>query len=82
MESILETTADDLGVAGYDTSFAYGRVNAGAAVVEAKGFTPAPDATPPTTSLEKRLPKLSCSWQTVSIRASLLEAVFLWVTAS
>jgi thermitase len=40
VESILEDTADDLGSAGWDTSFGYGRVNA-AAAVQAAG-TPSP----------------------------------------
>ena len=47
VESILETSADDLGSAGWDTYFGYGRVNAAAAVQMAKGTsvadTQAPD---------------------------------------
>ena len=38
VESVLETSADDLGSRGWDPYFGYGRVNAAAAVqLEARG---------------------------------------------
>jgi subtilisin family serine protease len=41
--SVVEATADDIGAAGYDTSFGYGRVNASRAVTLAKsGTVPSP----------------------------------------
>jgi len=40
VESILESTADDLGNPGYDTSFGHGRVNAHEAVLAAGGDFP------------------------------------------
>ncbi len=50
---ILENTSDDLGPAGYDTSFGFGRVNAYEAVLAAGGFEPQPDTdtTPPGASI-------------------------------
>jgi hypothetical protein len=44
---LLAGTAVDLGPAGYDTSFGYGRVDAYAAVTAAGGLEPQPDTTPP-----------------------------------
>jgi subtilisin family serine protease len=40
VEDILETTAVDLGDAGYDVIFGHGRVNAGAALALAQNYTP------------------------------------------
>jgi len=50
VENILFTTAVDLGAAGRDPYFGYGRVNAAAAVAAAKA-APAPDTTAPTVSI-------------------------------
>lgn len=49
IESILKSTALDLGAAGVDREFGAGRVNAAAAVQKAKSLAagPAPDVTPP-----------------------------------
>jgi thermitase len=49
--SLLESTALDVGPAGYDTGFGFGRVNAYAAVMAAASYTPPPDTTPPTASI-------------------------------
>jgi len=51
VEAILKATADDLGPAGSDPSFGHGRVNAGAAVAQARGTSPTPDRTPPTAGI-------------------------------
>jgi thermitase len=50
VQDILMQTADDLGTAGYDTSYGHGRVNASKAVMAATSFKQAPalDTTPPT----------------------------------
>lgn len=71
VESILEETADDLGPAGYDTSFGHGRVNAGAAVARAAGFAPPPDSTPPTCAISSPADGAAVSGTvTVSVSAS------------
>jgi subtilisin family serine protease len=54
VKNILFTTAVDLGTAGRDIYFGYGRVNAAAAVAAAKAM-PAPDTTAPTVSLANPL---------------------------
>jgi len=56
LESILESTAVDLGTPGYDYYFGYGRINAAAAVAAAAATvvintTPVADTTAPTTSI-------------------------------
>ncbi len=48
---ILRQSADDLGSAGWDTSFGAGRVNVSAAVSLATSSTPPPDTTAPTVSI-------------------------------
>lgn len=48
-EQILENTADDLGSAGWDPYYGYGRVNAAAAVVAVR--QQAPDTQPPTVTV-------------------------------
>jgi len=50
VENILFSTAVDLGTAGRDIYFGYGRVNAAAAVAAAKAM-PAPDTTKPTVAI-------------------------------
>jgi hypothetical protein len=51
-EAILEANADDLGAAGFDTTYGWGRVNALRAVTAALGTgAPAPDASAPTASI-------------------------------
>lgn len=71
VEKILEETADDLGPAGYDTSFGYGRVNAGAAVARAAGFAPPPDSTPPACAISSPADGATVSGTvTVSVSAS------------
>lgn len=50
LETALTSTAADLGTAGYDQSFGYGRVDAGAALASIVG-TPTPDTTPPTVTI-------------------------------
>ena len=52
VESILETTADDRGTAGYDIYYGYGRVNAYNAVLAAANSVPPPDTTPPTVTID------------------------------
>jgi len=49
---LLEQTAVDLGAAGYDTSFGFGRIDAHAAVLAAStAEAPPPDTTPPSVSI-------------------------------
>ena len=49
--SILKSTADDLGSAGYDIYYGYGRVNANSAVLAANGGPPPPDTQAPTVAI-------------------------------
>ncbi|PTQ78802.1 subtilisin family serine protease [Nitrosomonas oligotropha] len=49
IENLLFSTAVDLGAAGKDVYFGYGRVNAAAAVLAAKNATPTIDSTAPAT---------------------------------
>ena len=49
--SLLEANADDLGAAGYDTAYGYGRVNAYRAVSAAATNSPPRDTTAPTASI-------------------------------
>jgi subtilisin family serine protease len=51
VQSLLYSTAVDLGAAGLDPVFGYGRVNAGAAVQAAVRFVAPPDTTPPSAAL-------------------------------
>jgi subtilisin family serine protease len=52
LESLLETTATDLGDAGYDTAFGFGLINAAGAVGTAIASSPPPpDTTPPSVSI-------------------------------
>jgi hypothetical protein len=51
VESLLFKTAVDLGAAGRDTVFGYGRVNAAAAVSAARAFVSTVDTTAPTASI-------------------------------
>ncbi len=50
-EHLLKETAVDLGPAGYDPSFGWGRVDADGAVAAAAGFVPQPDTTPPSVTI-------------------------------
>ncbi len=60
--TLLEQNSDDLGPAGYDTSFGWGRVNAYKAVLAALGqpvsVSPPPTPTPPPTPVPSTLPIL------------------------
>ena len=49
--TLLETNSDDLGAAGYDNYFGWGRVNAYKAVTAAKGSTTSSDTVSPTVSV-------------------------------
>jgi subtilisin family serine protease len=51
LQTLLEANADDLGPAGWDPAYGYGRVNAYRAVAAAAASAPAPDTTPPTASI-------------------------------
>lgn len=51
IENLLFSTAVDLGSAGKDIYFGYGRVDAAAAVLAAKNATPTVDSTAPSTSI-------------------------------
>jgi subtilisin family serine protease len=51
VESLLYSSATDLGTAGRDIYFGYGRVNAAAAVTAALGSTPPVDTTAPTVGI-------------------------------
>ena len=48
---ILLQNTDDLGAAGFDESFAHGRINAFKAISVAKSFAPQPDVTAPTSTI-------------------------------
>lgn len=61
IESMLYSTAVDLGAPGRDPYFGYGRVDAAAAVQAAAGSTIAADTTPPTTSIAAPLSMSSVS---------------------
>lgn len=62
---LLESTAVDLGGAGYDETFGYGRVNASAAVAAAASYTPPPDTTAPTVAVTAPLGGVTVSATTV-----------------
>jgi hypothetical protein len=49
--TLLQANADDLGAAGWDPSFGYGRVNASRAVAAAAASVPVSDTTPPTATI-------------------------------
>jgi hypothetical protein len=49
--TLLQANADDLGAAGWDPSFGYGRVNAYRAVAAAVASVQVPDTTPPTATI-------------------------------
>jgi len=51
VQSIIETTAVDLGSAGWDETFGWGRIDAAAAVAAAPGGTPTPTPTPTATAI-------------------------------
>lgn len=51
VQDALTQSADDLGAAGWDTSYGSGRVNAAAAVSRATGNVAPPDTTPPAVSI-------------------------------
>jgi subtilisin family serine protease len=52
IETFLEATTDDLGTAGYDSSFGFGRVNAHEALATVVGVPPAPsDTASPTATI-------------------------------
>jgi subtilisin family serine protease len=55
IESLLYSTALDLGTAGRDNYFGYGRVNAAAAVQAARGTAPVVDATAPVAAISAPL---------------------------
>ena len=56
IRSIIESTADDLGKAGWDRSFGHGRINAHQAVLAASGGAPTPTPTPSETPTEDPTP--------------------------
>ncbi|MEP7294954.1 MAG: Ig-like domain-containing protein [Burkholderiales bacterium] len=58
---LLEATAVDLGGAGYDQTFGYGRVNAASAVAAAFNYTPPVDTTPPNVEMTAPLSGASVS---------------------
>lgn len=72
VESILYSTAVDLGTPGRDMYFGYGRVNADAAVRAAAGTsTPAPDTTAPTAAITApALGSTATGLVTVNVNAS------------
>ncbi|MHB8744936.1 MAG: Ig-like domain-containing protein [Gammaproteobacteria bacterium] len=51
LESILKSTAVDLGTPGYDQYYGYGRINAAAAVAAAAAYNVTSDTTAPTVSI-------------------------------
>jgi hypothetical protein len=48
---IIENSADDLGAAGFDPYFGFGRINVFESLVAASGSSPEPDITPPSASI-------------------------------
>lgn len=75
VETLLEANADDLGPAGYDTSFGCGRVNAYKAVLAAGGVPlPSPDTTPPSASISSPADGVSVSG-TISVDVSAADNV-------
>ena len=48
---ILKQNADDLGTAGFDTTFGFGRINVQKSLQAAKNALPQPDTTPPTAAI-------------------------------
>jgi hypothetical protein len=71
VESLLESTARDLGGAGRDTLYGYGRVNAAAAVQAALNMPGAPDTVAPTVAITAPLGSSSVSGAAVvSVNAS------------
>jgi len=69
VERLLESTAVDLGTAGYDTSFGFGRVNAQQAVQAARDYNPVPDTTPPSVSISSPAIGLEVS-ETIAVTVS------------
>ncbi|MEJ2201572.1 MAG: S8 family serine peptidase [Desulfuromonadaceae bacterium] len=49
--NLLQNNADDLGAAGFDELFGYGRINVLASLQAAQEFVPVPDSTSPTVTL-------------------------------
>ena len=66
LRSILIQTCDDLGTAGYDTTFGYGKVNAANAVARARSFT----TNVPPTALESASPTSGTAPLAVSFSAT------------
>ena len=60
-ESVLKSTADDLGTAGWDQYYGWGRVNAAAAVAAAQSMAGNLDTTPPSTPTNLAVNSLSSS---------------------
>ena len=74
VESILTSTAKDIGDPGRDIYYGYGRVDAAAAVAAALAFKPAPDTTAPTVSVTSPGSGASVSG-TVSVNVSAADNV-------
>jgi subtilisin family serine protease len=71
VKNILFTTAVDLGTAGRDIYFGYGRVNASAAVAKAAGTTTTADTTAPTAAISAPLGSSTVSGTvTVNVNAA------------
>lgn len=71
VENILYSTAVDLGAAGRDVYYGYGRVNAAGAVAAALGAAAVPDTTPPIGSITDPLGSATVSGvATVNVSAS------------
>jgi len=69
VESILESTADDLGSAGWDPSFGFGRVNAAAAVQAAADMTPGDDQAPSASLVTPTAGSTVAGWVAVAVGA-------------
>ena len=71
-ETILKSTATDLGTSGWDKSFGYGRVDADAAVTKALAFVnnPSPDTLAPTVSHALAADSTVTGTQAIDITAS------------
>ncbi len=70
LESILESTAVDLGTPGYDQYYGYGRINAAAAVAAAAAYGVVSDTTAPTVSISSPIGGTVASTVSVTVAAS------------
>lgn len=71
IRTIMQNSVDDLGAAGYDTTFGFGRINAAKAVAAARALATTTSSTPPptgstTTTADTTAPMISISTPTAN----------------